>query len=273
MRCLIYPHIRNACSVIRFTAKLRVCILSRTEAGHTRLPPGITAGVVCTHFWAQTTAVAIYTGYYYSAAHLGAAEAAAMAASGQTAMATIMTGYLSGFISSGNLNGAVEGAFSADLNYGIGYIKNPVANVGAHALEGGVMSQIQGGRFGHGFVSAGLSATINPKIAEHLGTGFKGGVAASIAGGTISQITGGKFANGALSSAFQFAFNKALHESDTRQLTKDENLAVYRAAQAVSCVDSRRPLRGNKQGCRPRIVSAFSQRTAREIELAMRPTF
>jgi RHS repeat-associated protein len=156
-------------------------------------------------------AIAIYTGYYYSAAHLGAAEAAAMAASGQTAMATIMTGYLSGFISSGNLSGAVEGAFDAGLNYGIGFVKNPVANVGAHALEGGVMSAIQGGRFGHGFVSAGLNAVISPKIAEHLGTGFKGGVASAIAGGTISQLTGGKFANGAMTATFEYSFNEMLH--------------------------------------------------------------
>lgn len=138
------------------------------------------------------------------------AELAAASATGQAAGATIAAGYLSGFISSGNLNGAAMGALSAGVNFEIGGITNPYANVAAHAGAGGVLEVLQGGKFGHGFVSAGLSAAINPHI--KLGNAFVNGTAASVVGGTISEVTGGKFANGAISTAFEYSFNFELHE-------------------------------------------------------------
>ena len=73
------------------------------------------------------------------------------------------------------------------------------------ATVGGITTSLQGGEFGNGFLSAGLSSAaggipglrgISPgRIA------FRTVVSAVIAG-TVSEITGGKFVNGALSAAF-----------------------------------------------------------------------
>ncbi len=149
----------------------------------------------------------MYTGYYYSPTSLGAAGAASAAASGQAAVATIAASYTSGFIASGNLKSAVLGALTAGADYGIGSAFPDADtigyNVSAHALAGGVLNELSGGNFGHGFVSAGLGAAIDPHIQEVVGHNpFVDGVAASIVGGRSSRATSGKFANGALSGAF-----------------------------------------------------------------------
>lgn len=73
------------------------------------------------------------------------------------------------------------------------------------ASLGGITSSLQGGKFGHGFVAAGLGAAAG--VAK-LGGSVHWVVKASakaIIGGTISKVTGGKFANGAASGAFTSA--------------------------------------------------------------------
>ena len=71
---------------------------------------------------------------------------------------------------------------------------------------GGMTSILQGGNFGHGFVSAGVGSGIGAKIG-----GFSKGATWTNVGkaigkmtlsGTISKVTGGKFANGAAAVAF-----------------------------------------------------------------------
>ncbi|WP_445357512.1 FG-GAP-like repeat-containing protein [Microbulbifer sp. ANSA002] len=73
-------------------------------------------------------------------------------------------------------------------------------------LVGGTMSVLQGGKFGHGFVSAGLGMAAAPYIGN-IGNSTGQFVVGTIAGGTISRLTGGKFANGAVTAAFAFAIN------------------------------------------------------------------
>ena len=61
----------------------------------------------------------------------------------------------------------------------------------AHGLAGGVMSVLQGGKFGHGFVSAGLAQGLSGKInGIDRGTRFsaKRIMAAALAGGTASAV-------------------------------------------------------------------------------------
>ena len=72
------------------------------------------------------------------------------------------------------------------------------------ATMGGITSVLQGGKFGHGFVSAGLSAIGGQFIkgANWIKKGVGKTVAKITLGGTISKITGGKFANGAAGAAF-----------------------------------------------------------------------
>jgi hypothetical protein len=59
-----------------------------------------------------------------------------------------------------------------------------------------------GGRFQHGFLSAGVSTAVAPYSARMPG-GYVGQIgAAAVVGGTVSELSGGKFANGATTAAF-----------------------------------------------------------------------
>ncbi len=83
--------------------------------------------------------------------------------------------------------------------------------VAIHGAIGGVMAELQGGKFGHGFVSAAfVKATVGVQLRAYDsgGHGFAV-VVAAITGGTVSELTGGKFANGAQTAAMQYAYNAA----------------------------------------------------------------
>lgn len=102
---------------------------------------------------------------------------------------------------------------------------NGAGHIGAHALTGGVLSKIQGGKFGHGFISAGLTKGLTPTFSGV--DAFEVGnisvaqmVIAATLGGTISKITGGKFANGATTAAFANVFNQQRSEHMKRQTSK-----------------------------------------------------
>ncbi|HHJ16433.1 MAG TPA: hypothetical protein ENJ80_07020, partial [Gammaproteobacteria bacterium] len=100
--------------------------------------------------------------------------------------------------------------------------------IAEHAAVGGVMSVLQGGKFGHGFVSTGIVQSFAAPISNLRGEGLRGArvVAAAIVGGTASELTGGEFANGATTGAFSYLFNDAAHE-----LTKRQAILLSRAAQ------------------------------------------
>lgn len=81
----------------------------------------------------------------------------------------------------------------------------------AHGFVGGVMSSLSGGKFGDGFVAAGLSTSLSltGTIKGSDWTAVASRVAiAAVSGGTVSELTGGKFTNGAISAAFSQAFNE-----------------------------------------------------------------
>ena len=150
--------------------------------------------------------------------------------------AAMLVGFVSGYVSTGTLQGGLFGAFSAAVFYGIGtkFQQIQAANgaefkgvfgtgltgdqfankVLSHGVAGGVMSRLQGGKFGHGFLSAGVAELTSPMI-----DGVGGGAvraaparvaAAALVGGTVSVATGGKFGNGASQAAFRDALNKSL---------------------------------------------------------------
>jgi len=152
----------------------------------------VTAG---TASWASE---AIIAGDASATAEAGAAYASIVVAGGSAA----------GYVQTGNMKGAVLGGLEAGLDVGINaqvsYSGNAAGNVAAHAVSGGVLEVLRGGKFGHGFVSAGLFAAVSPNLK---GDRFAQGVQATILGGSISQLTGGKFANGAVSAVFQQAFS------------------------------------------------------------------
>ncbi|WP_233081100.1 FG-GAP-like repeat-containing protein [Rheinheimera soli] len=155
-----------------------------------------------------------------------------------------MYGFMAGGVASGSLKGAVIGAVSGAAFQQIGasfdaksgfWEAGGVGHVGAHATAGGISSVLQGGKFGHGFVSAGLTKAIN--INSLVGT-QQGGLwdqvrisAAAVIGGTISKITGGKFANGAVTAGFAQAFNgntQAKREQSLKDYMQEKygNLAI-----------------------------------------------
>ena len=83
------------------------------------------------------------------------------------------------------------------------------AQIGTHAVAGGMMSSLGGGKFGHGFVSAGFTKGIGTGLNTHYNNGpITGTMISMTVGGTASVITGGKFANGAMTAMYQSLFNE-----------------------------------------------------------------
>ena len=157
---------------------------------------------------------AIFQQYYISVQMYGAAFAVAIAG-----------GFASGYVASGTLRGGVTGAFGAGLTFGIGISGlDGWRAVAAQAFSGGIMESLQGGNFGHGFASAGLTAALIPMAGNKYVAvrAIKG----ALIGGTISEVTGGKFANGAVSGAIQAAMMGAQ--------SSEENLVVADGASDVS---------------------------------------
>jgi len=87
--------------------------------------------------------------------------------------------------------------------------KEGVAGFVSNGAIGGVTSVAQGGKFGHGFASAGLSQAVMP-YAQSAFEGIGQYAAAAVVGGTVSHLTGGKFANGAVTGAFSAAVQAGL---------------------------------------------------------------
>ncbi len=146
-------------------------------------------------------------------------------------------GFASAAISTGSLKAGLWGAVSAAVFWGIGtqfskawafdtgtactqhMTRGAVAaKVAAHAATGGTLSVLQGGKFGHGFFSAGFTEALSPAVGQ-MGDGKSFGsvlgrtAASATIGGTVSKLTGGSFANGAVTAAFTVAFGNAISET------------------------------------------------------------
>ncbi|MDQ3494117.1 MAG: hypothetical protein M3485_00945 [Pseudomonadota bacterium] len=118
-------------------------------------------------------------------------------------------GFLAGAITTqswrGGLLGAMTGTLSGGMAVGLAGASG-FAAWGISTAAGGVMGSIQGGGFGHSFLSAGLTGGLMPHVG-HIGNTAGRTVVGALVGGTISRITGGKFANGAVSGAIRAAMN------------------------------------------------------------------
>src|SRR5690625_2430435 len=161
-------------------------------------------------------------------------------------------GALSGYIMTGSLEGTLWGAFSAVTFYGIGqkfgsslgdgkgvmgsgYSKAELARATvAHGVAGGTLSKLQGGRFGHGLASAGITKVASPAIEFAANdNSFAEVTMATIAGGSISSISGGKFANGAVTATMAYAFNQVASSQRQEGGTKfSERAEIYADMQA-----------------------------------------
>jgi RHS repeat-associated protein len=146
-------------------------------------------------------------------------------------------GFASAAISTGSLKAGLWGAVSAAAFWGIGTAFSELqyagpkpgsnnmieavfkrsssgsvlAKIAAHAGAGGTLNVLQGGKFGHGFVSAGFTEALSPAVGQIGGKGFGAVLARTAAsaavGGTASKLSGGSFANGAQTGAFQQLFS------------------------------------------------------------------
>ncbi|WP_404395812.1 SpvB/TcaC N-terminal domain-containing protein [Pseudoalteromonas phenolica] len=115
-----------------------------------------------------------------------------------------------------SLRAGFTSAATAAVFYGIGsafdatagfWQAGGIGHITAHALAGGIIADVQGGNFGHGFWSAGLSKGFQVAGLVSMDNVVVGTLQSMAIGGTISKITGGKFSNGAVTSAYQYLFN------------------------------------------------------------------
>ena len=114
------------------------------------------------------------------------------------------------------VTGSLKAAFTSGLVSAIAPGGASLGNIATTALIGGLAAKAQGGKFGHGFWSAGLGAALGGRI--KLGNPVANVVAAAVVGGTISKLTGGKFANGAQTWAFSAAIAQDWGSSDNAQV-------------------------------------------------------
>ncbi|BFM12486.1 hypothetical protein R50072_26390 [Simiduia litorea] len=113
---------------------------------------------------------------------------------------------------------AVTGSLKAGIIAGIASAITPMGGGSGSFVQdfvvqgviGGISSVLQGGKFGNGFVSAGISS-LGGAARGAWTAGIKSiagrAMASALIGGTVSQLTGGKFANGAAAGAFRSWLN------------------------------------------------------------------
>ncbi|RYV04074.1 hypothetical protein SOPP22_01340 [Shewanella sp. OPT22] len=126
-----------------------------------------------------------------------------------------MTGFVAGGIATGSLRGALVGAFTGAMFGSLHYMNKGPLKILAHGTAGGISNVLNGGKFGHGFLTAGLTQALGKikGIFKDIPKGFervKNAIKSAIIGGTLSKLTGGKFANGALTAAFSRLLNDDL---------------------------------------------------------------
>jgi RHS repeat-associated protein len=125
-------------------------------------------------------------------------------------------GAASGFVSTGSLRGALSGAISGAAFGAIGRAGlGGVESFAVSGLTGGILSDVQGGKFGHGFVSAGIGVMAGGRFGQNP---YAQVIGAAVVGGTISAVTGGKFANGAVGAAFAAALRADWDDSQNSSI-------------------------------------------------------
>jgi RHS repeat-associated protein len=148
-------------------------------------------------------------------------------------------GAAAGYVQTGTLKGALSGAVTAMVFTGVGQWAttigaNTFERALMHGVSNGVLQELQGGSFGHGFVVAGVGKYLSATFV----TGNVGvdGVLAILIGGGISKATGGDFVSGAMTAAMQFAFNYQgeVEQQRTEQQVFDGGFVPAADVQAAS---------------------------------------
>ena len=126
-------------------------------------------------------------------------------------------------------------AATSVVSFGIGGLAKLIPNIYlragfqavAHGLYNGISTELQGGKFIHGFASGSISS-ISGSLTGGLKMGVVGKVAiGGVTGGVVSAVVGGDFYRGFLQGAIITAFNHALHsngESAATSTTETESV-------------------------------------------------
>lgn len=136
---------------------------------------------------------------------------------GTAALLGAITGAAGAAANGGSVaKGALIGGVSGAAFFGVGQVFSGAGfftQTTAHGSVGGLLSELQGGKFGHGFLSAGIAKGFSLG-AQAANAGLAGEfMSATLAGGTVSKATGGKFANGASTAALAFLVNQVVASS------------------------------------------------------------
>ncbi|MEL7298236.1 MAG: RHS repeat-associated core domain-containing protein, partial [Pseudomonadota bacterium] len=181
--------------------------------------------------------------------------AAGIAAAGAAHSTYAITGDLGMALKAGAFAGVSALAFSqvgaafgdgGSLS-GLTGLDRVLAQATLHGMLGGVIAVLQGGDFGHGFVSSAFAKAASVG-AEALGLPMEGEFAAAVLiGGTASKLSGGKFANGAVSAAMGFIFNRmSVFERIANKATDEQIGAVIESEIVKTYVDTDGNLRFSK---------------------------
>ena len=138
-----------------------------------------------------------------------------------TAIAGPLGTFIGNYLMTGSLRGALIGAISGAIGFGLGGLDG-VAGFLANGAIGGVMSKLQGGNFGRGFMSAGIGNALGGMM-KGVKSNWGKVLASAVVGGTVSRISGGKFGNGAFSSAFATALKLDWGKKQTKRSIGDNN--------------------------------------------------
>ncbi|PTR34270.1 hypothetical protein C8J98_102458 [Luteibacter sp. OK325] len=155
--------------------------------------------------------------------------AAGLGAAAITGAVAGAAGGAAGAASQGNdwkqaaLKGAYSGAVSAGLFYEAGtltqgYANGSIEKVAAHALAGGTASELTGGKFLNGAVSAGFAEGIST-YTNGL-QGWKQTAASTVSGAAGSWLAGGDAQQGALAGLAGDLYNRAMHPEETSAVDK-----------------------------------------------------
>ena len=119
---------------------------------------------------------------------------------------------------------AIAGFFSAVMPQGGGFLDS--------AIIGGLSAKAQGGKFGHGFWSAGIGGAIGGRI--DVGNAYANVIVSAVIGGTLSKLTGGKFTNGAQTWAFKSAIKQNFTGESDNLSQKDSKESLIDKAERLT---------------------------------------
>ena len=127
-------------------------------------------------------------------------------------------------VSAAALTAVAAGTFPTAAQGGFGWNSATYGHLASVAAVGGITASLQGGKFGHGFLAAGIGAAVGGIPALR---GVSPGriaartVVSAVSAGTVSEITGGKFANGAMTAAFFSLVSSAASEASELAISAD----------------------------------------------------